>query len=120
MDDNIQPKKKREPKRFKSALDIEVDVIKLRRKQTELKHKAAQIEELIKKFRTDAEDPKLRPNEQEWFKEQIHELKVKLKKTFRSIDVIDENRIPRLVRTAAVLGTKTMPFLEGKDIKLQE
>jgi hypothetical protein len=105
---------KRAQKKYTSAFEIDVDIIKLKR---EIKKIDVEIAEQQKKLNTNV-DTMLKqdnPAQYMYWKEQAEWEKKKLIQLQKKISSITEMRIPRLARTRADISTVPFSFMDPNE-----
>jgi len=106
---------KKPKRRYEKPFDVDVEILKKRRKADELKKQAASLEQEIKEY----EKIMLTDNANvRWLGEQITFCRKKLGKVNGSINGIYNTQIPALTQTRAVLQTDTFPFMPDKSTTL--
>jgi hypothetical protein len=107
----------RKQKRYTSVVDIDAEIFKLRRLAFKLEHEAKLLDMQASnwiRIANESEGGKCR-----YAQEQANFDKKKSDKLRSRINSVNENRIPRLVRTRGALLTKPMGFMEDDGVTLQ-
>jgi len=105
--------KKRNQRKFKTLLEIDIEILKHKRQATALEKVAAEQTRVFKNCIALASDPKASPHSVQYWNEQANYENKKLSKIRKSISSIFEMQIPRLVRTRAAMQTVPFPFMDG-------
>lgn len=102
---------KKPRKRYAKPYEVHAEILKLKRS---VKEKMIQAADHVKVAWGLVKDSQTAVNagQKEWFLEQADAERKKAQKLWKSVTAIEENRIPRLVRTLQALETKPMDFIK--------
>lgn len=106
-------------KRFESELDIRVEITKARLRARNLTVTAEAIEKMVVELVRKSNAPLLPANEVEYWKEQANFERCKARKILRTAQLLEESRIPALIRTLAAFKTQTMPIIADKGVVME-
>ena|SRR5271167_3917118 len=103
---------KREPKRYKKPFEIQSEILKLKRRMAARMKEADQVDKVVQNWIAEANKPVDNPGRVTWMLEEADKERKKAHKLRRSATIIEETKIPRLIRTLQELGTQPMEFIK--------
>jgi seryl-tRNA synthetase len=110
----MEKKMKRKQKRYEGAFEVDMEIVKLRRKAAQLLTEIEDINSKRKEEIKAANQPDKKQHEVQWHMDTANELKRKAKRLGVTLRNIHEVAIPALGQTKAAILTEPLPFL-GKD-----
>lgn len=114
------PRKKKEQKRFKAAFEIEGEINRLNKKQLERMKFAERMELAALILVRESNDSTLSPGEREYRIECADREREKGRKSRRTAEIIDEEKLPQLKRTLAAFKTQTLFPNDDKAVVLSK
>lgn len=107
-------------KRFQHRFEIQGEIIVYRRKAERKIAKAEALEVEIKKLLDEANLPDTPGHTFEYLRDQAQERLEKATRARRAALLIEEEKIPQLVRTLAAFDTKNLAFDSDKTVVMQK
>jgi len=107
-------------KRYTKKFEIEVEILKLRRKARGKLIDCEAGDQKIREMLMEANAVNQTPGNRQFLIEQSDFIRKKVARMRRTIELVHEEHIPRLVRTLAAFQTQTFEFVEDASITLQK
>ena len=103
---------KKPRKRYSKPYQVHAEILKLKRKAKESLEQAEAIERTVRGYLDQANLPETNAGTRQYLVETADFERKKAIKLRRSVEITEDARIPRLVRTLQTLETKPMDFIK--------
>jgi len=110
----------RQQRRFTKEFEVLAEILKFRRKAKLKLERAELIEAQMQGMVESMNSPMATPGDVAHLKEQHGYERRKAVKLRRSIEIINDDTIPRLTRTLSALQTLTLPGMKDEGVVLQK